>query len=80
MASPDDLTPSERRVFGDRARRHPVTGMVLEDGIGAGPHDRQAAAHCALIEQRHGKVAADAMRKRLAEAKAAEASAARPLR
>jgi len=48
-------------------RTHPITGMQLEDGIGALSDDDQARIlHCAYIEQVEGKEAADAMRAKLA--------------
>jgi len=73
------LTSAEQITFGAKARRHPITGLPLEDGIGAAPIERQALLHCDVIEQQSGNAAADVMRRRLAEAKqlvAAEVAAA----
>ena len=61
----EPLTVTERNVFGANARRHPVTGIPLEQGHGALPEKLQAAQHLKLIEEAHGKAAADAVRKRL---------------
>jgi hypothetical protein len=61
-------TLTEKLVFGVSVRLHPITEMPLEDGYGALPDDVQAwRQHCALIEERHGKAVADAMRKKLTD-------------
>jgi hypothetical protein len=36
------LHPTEQAVFGVDAKRHEITGMVLEQGSGALPPDEQA--------------------------------------
>jgi hypothetical protein len=42
MAKPTDpLTEMEKRVFGEHAVRHPVTGEVLEDGSGSARHEER---------------------------------------
>lgn len=65
----DPVTGAERNVFGADATYHDITGMPLENGRGALPHDQQAMLHCDVIEQRDGKAAADAMRAKLKAAK-----------
>ena len=51
------------QVFGADAKVHPITGMRLENGVGALPDDLQALVlHCAYIEQTQGEEAAAAMR------------------
>jgi hypothetical protein len=37
----DPLTEMEKRVFGEHAVRHPVTGEVLEDGSGSVRHEER---------------------------------------
>jgi hypothetical protein len=69
------VTDSERLVFGADAKRHPVTGLCLESGIGCAPDDVQALGHLAVIEGTEGKTAADAMRKRLGVPTPAERAA-----
>jgi hypothetical protein len=60
------LNEMEKKVFGANARRHPITGMVLECGSGALPDEVQAAVvHVAEIERQFGKEAADAVRAKL---------------
>jgi hypothetical protein len=46
LPGPDDpLTPQERAVFGHDAKRHPVvTTMIVEQSMGRGAHDADAAA------------------------------------
>ena len=57
----------ERLVFDGACRVHPVTQMVLRNGIGHLSDDAQALAQCDLIERRHGKAAADVMRQKVAD-------------
>jgi hypothetical protein len=64
--NPDEpLSVLEKHTFGADAKRNPVTGMVLEQGVGAWPADQQALLHCQIIEERDGNAAADAMRRKL---------------
>lgn len=65
----DPVTGAEKNVFGAASTYHDITGMPLETGIGSLPHDQQAQLHCNVIEHREGKASADAMRKKLADAK-----------
>jgi hypothetical protein len=60
------LNEMEKKVFGPDARRHEVTGEILETGSGALPVDIQAAVvHVAEIERREGKAVADEVRRKL---------------
>lgn len=61
------LSEMEKRVFGARARRHAITGFVLEDGIGALPIKQQARQHLQIIASTQGKAAATIMRYKLDE-------------
>lgn len=63
-----ELAQAEKNVFGDEAAYHPITLMPLERGVGALSADQQAELHCVVIEHRHGKAAAEAMRRKLADA------------
>jgi hypothetical protein len=62
------LTVEEKRIFGEHARRHPVTGFILEDGIDDKTSKQplsahyQALGHCKQIEETHGKDVADVYR------------------
>jgi hypothetical protein len=67
---------------GGTPKRHPVTGMCLQDGIGCAPDDSQAMNwHLPLIAKEQGPAAAAAMKKKLTDyiaaktAKKAEAAA-----
>jgi hypothetical protein len=64
----EPLTVLEKQTFGADARRSSITGRILEQGIGALPVRQQEYLHCHAIERQHGKAAADAMRKKLADA------------
>ena len=78
MADPnDEIRPEDRAVFGAGVVRHPVTGQLLETGIGAASPERQAQNYCDELERAGNKTAADEMRKKLADAVkfAAEAKA-----
>lgn len=56
-------------------RIHPITGMPLEDGIGALSDDEQALVlHLPIIEQTQGKAVADAMRAKIHASEALEAA------
>jgi hypothetical protein len=60
------LSPTEVKIYGADAKIHPVTGEVIEQGSGALPIDQQALiVHCAEIERREGKFAADEVRRKL---------------
>ncbi len=74
------LNLTERLVFGEEATRHPITGIPIELGSGALPADQQAILHCQVIEETEGRAAADAMRKKLADAKAARVPRMQPLK
>jgi alkyl hydroperoxide reductase subunit AhpF len=65
---------TSKAVFGDDAVTHPITGMMLENGKGAGTEAQQVEAHLGYIEKTEGKKAADAMRARV-EAYNAEVAA-----
>jgi hypothetical protein len=69
------LTDIEKAVYGADARRHPLTGLPLESGIGCAPADVQALGHLTVIEETEGKAAADAMRKKLGVLTPAERAA-----
>jgi hypothetical protein len=61
-----ELSPMEKLVFGQGAKRHPITGMVLEQGSGALSPDLQARViHLVEIARNEGQAAADAMRIKL---------------
>ncbi len=64
--SRDDMSVLEQHTFEVDAIRHPITGMILEQGVGALPVSVQAQHHCRQIEAEQGKDAADAMRRKLA--------------
>lgn len=56
------LHPNEAAVFGSDAVRHPITGMILEQGSGALPPDEQARrVHLPFIAQTQGIAVAEAM-------------------
>jgi hypothetical protein len=60
------LSPTEIMVYGADAKIDPRTGEVIEQGSGALPIDQQALfVHCAEIERREGKAAADEVRRKL---------------
>ena len=61
----DPASRAEMNVFGEGAKAHPVTGMALEQGIGALSEQEQAHMHCDVIEHHHGKHHADIMRARV---------------
>lgn len=63
-----ELAQAQKNVFGEDAKLHPITMMPLEQGSGALPHDQQAQIHCDYIERTQGKLAADAMRAKVAAA------------
>lgn len=64
-----ELSLPEAIVFGDDAKLHPITNLPLEQGVGAlSPRLQAYRMHLPLIEQRDGKEAAAAMRKRLEDA------------
>jgi len=46
-----DLSREQQQVFGVDAVRHPITGMVLEQGSGALPPDEQARQHLQVIHK-----------------------------
>jgi hypothetical protein len=72
-----DLHPNEKLVFGHDAKRHPITGLVLEQGSGALSPDLQARrVHLPEIARTQGPDAAAEVRKRLDEADAAPKAAA----
>jgi hypothetical protein len=56
----------EVKTFGVDSYRHEITGEPVEVGSGALPVDVQAAViHCAEIERREGRAAADLVRQKL---------------
>jgi hypothetical protein len=59
------LNRDEARIYGANARRHPVTGMPLEQGSGCLPDDHQAVlVHLPEIARHFGpEVAAEVRRK-----------------
>jgi hypothetical protein len=59
------LSQAEKAVFGEDARRHPITGYPLERGSGCLSDDAQARGHLAQIAATQGKAAAEAMLIRL---------------
>lgn len=60
------LHPNEKLVFGSDAKRHEITGMILESGSGAlSPDDQARRVHLPLIALTQGQAAADAMRIKL---------------
>jgi hypothetical protein len=65
---------TSKAVFGDDAVTHPITGMMLENGKGAGTEAQQVEAHLGYIEKTEGKKVADAMRARVKAYNAAEAA------
>jgi hypothetical protein len=67
MSHPDPshpLTVMERNTFGDHAKRHPITGYVLEQGYGAGSESEQAEQHCRTIDAEEGRAAGNEMRRK----------------
>jgi hypothetical protein len=56
------LSPMEALVFGQNAKRHPITDMILEQGNGALPPDEQARIiHLPRIAATQGPAIAAAM-------------------
>jgi hypothetical protein len=56
------LHPTEQAVFGADAKRHEITGMILEQGSGALPPDEQARrVHLPYIARTQGVAVAEAM-------------------
>ena len=67
-----ELHPNEKLVFGSDAKRHEITGMILEQGSGALSPDEQAwRVHLPEIARTQGQAAAQAMLARLDAAKVA---------
>jgi hypothetical protein len=67
MPHPDPshpLTVMEMNTFGADARRHPITGYVLEQGYGAGSESEQAEQHCRTIDAEDGRAAGNKMRRK----------------
>ena len=67
MPHPDPshpLTVMEINTFGADARRHPITGYVLEQGYGARSENEQAEQHCRTIDAEEGRAAGNEMRRR----------------
>jgi hypothetical protein len=87
MPHPDPSHPlsvMEKNTFGHDAKRHPVTGFVLEQGYGAGTPDQQAENHCKMIDAEEGREAGNELRRKcglpVAEDIAAAAAKAEQLR
>jgi hypothetical protein len=60
------LTYAEKLIFGFDGQRHPVTGMCLMRGSGAGTPDEQAIRiHLPEIEKAEGKEVANEIRRKL---------------
>jgi hypothetical protein len=74
MERPHGIEYMESLVFanGGTPKRHPVTGMCLETGIGHASDDNQAIQHCRVIAQQQGKAAGDAMLKKVMDYIASE--------
>jgi hypothetical protein len=60
-----DLSPAEKKVFGEEAYIHPITNGIIEVGSGAFPAWRQALIHCDKIEAESGDELANDLRRRL---------------
>ena len=64
-----ELSRLEQLTFGPDAMRHPITGMILEQGLGAlppdGPDGQARRVHLPEIFRTQGAAAADAMRIKL---------------
>ena len=57
-----ELHPNEKLVFGHDAKRHEITGMILEQGSGALSPDEQAKRlHLPYIASTQGAAVAEAM-------------------
>jgi hypothetical protein len=54
----------EMNTFGADARRHPITGYVLEQGYGARSENEQAEQHCRTIDAEEGRAAGNEMRRK----------------
>lgn len=68
MPNPKEpLSATEKRVFGENAIRHPITGEVLEQGSGALSEKAQAVNQTRTIAQTE-PAAAEQMRRQFAEA------------
>lgn len=68
MSPPNPTHPlsiPEQIIFGQSARRHPITGYPLEQGAGALSDNEQAEQHCRAIEVAEGKEVANAIRRKL---------------
>jgi hypothetical protein len=68
---------AERVVFGGggEPRRHPATGTILENGIGAAPDDVQAKATLDRIARQEGEAAVAPLRKKLGDYMSSKAAA-----
>ena len=66
------LSPTERAVYGENAVRHPITGLIIEQGSGAlSPYEQAVRLHLPQIAATQGVEVAAAMRSKLDAAKAA---------
>jgi hypothetical protein len=60
------LSGEEQSALGLDVKYHPVTGLLLQDGVGAWSPDRQARElHLPIIEKTEGKAVAAAMLRKL---------------
>jgi hypothetical protein len=67
MERPDPshpLTVPEKLVFGADARRHPVAGFVIQQGVGSLSDDQQTEEFCRTIDAEEGRAAGNEMRRR----------------
>lgn len=71
-----EVSQAEKNVFGEGAKYHPVTGMIIETGRGALPERQQTAIHCQMIEAAGDKERADEMRRKIGLPVAADVAAA----
>jgi hypothetical protein len=66
------LSGPEQDALGIGGKYHPITGMMLEDGLGAFAPDKQAREiHLPIIAKRDGEAVAAAMLKKINAAAAA---------
>ena len=63
------LSNSDKATYGHAAKRHPVLGFLIEDGVGSLPIEQQAELFILSVQQSHGKAAADVLRRELQTAK-----------
>jgi hypothetical protein len=60
----DPLSITEKLIFGPDAKRHAITGRVLELGSGALLENEQTELHCRDIDAKDGRATGNDMRRK----------------